>query len=109
MTMDVLAGLFLLASLATVIVVTLNPRHRVLSSLTSQRDALHAAEQALHMLQTTRQLPQTDLIIIPTGHRLGDYEWCQITASRNGRRVSLVGLAPAGLVPASTRSAGAAP
>jgi hypothetical protein len=109
MTMDALAGLFLLASLATLLVVAVNLRYRAASSLASQRDALHAAQHALQTLQTSRQLPQRDLIVIPTGHRLGEYEWYQITSTTNGRSVSLLGLAPAGLVPATTQPAGDAP
>jgi len=109
MTMDALAGLFLLASLATLLVVALNLRHRAARELASQRDALHAAQHALQTLQTSRQLPHDGVIVIPSGHRLGERQWYQVAATKNGRSVSLFGLAPAGLVPLTTRPAGDPP
>ncbi len=99
MTFDAIAGLFLLAALATALAVGLNLRDKTTVRLISQRKANTVAQQALARLQAGGEASIADapgsVSVQYLGTRVGSHEWVEITAISDGRRGSIVGLAPA--------------
>ena len=98
MTLDVLAGIFLLAALATLLAVAINERSRSAGSLFRQRTALSAAQQALAALQQNTAPTGADADVVVsvrrTGRVVGSQEWVEVTAVCDRRSATLVGLAP---------------
>lgn len=94
---DVLLGLILLATLATVLALSLNMRSRSAIRLAHQRAALQTAQQVLAALGSDGQAPAVDpgmtVQISRSGTRSGDFEWVEVTVVHEGRRAALVGLA----------------
>jgi hypothetical protein len=99
MTLDAMAGLFLLASLATALAVAGNMRAKTALRLSDQRKANAAAQEALANLQSGGAAKVADesakASVRYTGPRLGKSEWVEVTVEREGRHASLTGLAPA--------------
>ena len=98
MTLDALAGLFLLGVMATLLAVASHARVRGADSLAQQRTALSAAQQALAALRDGDDLVKSnDVTVVSiqrTGRMLGGQEWVQVTATCQRRSATLVGLAP---------------
>lgn len=97
--LDVMAGLFLLAVMATLLAVTINTSSRSAARLRDQREAHQIAQQVLMRLQTRSDLPaeseQTRIEVVRSGHRVGSMEWIDVAVIHHGRRAELTGLAPA--------------
>jgi hypothetical protein len=94
MTMDALAGLFLLAALATALAVAAHSRQRAAENLATQRSALAATQRVIAQLQTGQ--PEQDRVsIVHTGRRLGSGEWVEVSVEVDGRRVPLLAVTPA--------------
>jgi hypothetical protein len=91
MTMDALAGLFLLAALATALVVASRAQQRAAASLTAQRRALAATQRAIEQLQAARRIGD-GVHVVNTNARVGSLEWAQVEAEVDGRRVDLMAL-----------------
>ena len=98
MTFDALAGLFLLAAIATALAVSANLRQKSAVQLTHQRQANAAAQEALGNLQTTGKPQISDssieVSVEYTGQRVGKSEWVEVSTACEGRHASIVGLAP---------------
>jgi hypothetical protein len=109
LTLDVLAGIFLLMALAITLAVSANLRQRSAQRLAEQRQALAVAQEVLVNLRSSGQSSTSDtaaqVSVERTGRRLADLEWVQVTVIREGRRASLLGLARA----PATRPAGGSP
>jgi Tfp pilus assembly protein PilX len=93
MTMDALAGLFLLAALATALVVAAHAQQRAAHNLADQRRALAAAQSAIQNLSVNAPIDDKQASVSRTGLRVGEKEWVEVTGICNGRRVSLTFLA----------------
>jgi hypothetical protein len=95
MTLDALAGLFLLAALATALVVASRAQQRAAANLSAQRRALAATQRAIDQLQAAQ--PAGDGVhIANTGTRVGSLEWVEVGVDIDGHRVQLTALVPAG-------------
>src|SRR5262245_44727153 len=98
MTFDALAGIFLLAALATALAVAGNMRAKTAMQLANQRKANAAAQEALSNLQAGSEAKLSDVTAKVTlrysGKRVGNLEWVEVTVVREGRYASIMGLAP---------------
>lgn len=99
MTADALAGVFLLAALTTLLATCVNARQQKSRQFAEQRRALSAAQEVLVNLQTRGQPtcsdPAAKIEIVRSGTRLADCEWVEVSVTRESRRATLSGLAPA--------------
>ena len=99
MTTDALAGLILLATLATLLAVAVAMRHKSAQHLSDQRRANNAAQEALANLQAGRDAKVADefaqVSVDRSGKTVGRREWVEVKVVREGRHASIVGLAPA--------------
>jgi hypothetical protein len=95
MTMDALAGLFLLAALATALAVAAHSRQRAAENLATQRSALAATQRVIAQLQIGQQPAEGRVSIVHTGTRLGSGEWVEVSVDVDGRRVPLLAVTPA--------------
>lgn len=94
---DVIVGMFILALLTTVLLVSLNLRSKSMRKLESQRAALEQAERVLAGLQSggvPSELQGSQLAVRRTGKRVGTMEWVEVSISREGRTAAITGLAP---------------
>jgi hypothetical protein len=83
--MDGIASLFLLSMLVAVLAKTVNDRCRAVARLADTRDASRFAEAALLDLQQGRSVERGVAV------RSLDDGWVQVSASVNGRTVTLTG------------------
>jgi type II secretory pathway pseudopilin PulG len=98
LAMEVLVALLLLLALAIVLAVSAGMRLRTAQRLADQRLALAAAEEVLSNLRSGGSPTSADasarVSISRSGKPLASMEWIQVTVLREGRRATLVGLAP---------------
>jgi hypothetical protein len=99
MMADAIAGLTLLATLATLLAVAVTLRAKTATHLVDQRQANNLAQEALANLQSTGDAKMPDdsaeVSVDRTGKRIGDREWVEVKVIHNGRHASIAGLAPA--------------
>ena len=99
MMADAIAGLTLLATLATLLAVAVTMRQKSATHLVDQRQANNLAQEALANLQTTGNANVSDgsveISVDRTAKRVGDREWVEVNVVHHGRHASIVGLAPA--------------
>jgi type II secretory pathway pseudopilin PulG len=98
MMADAIAGLVLLGTLATLLAVAAGMRQKSAQRLSVQRHAQVLAQEALANLQATGTPKVSDdlahVSVERTGKFVADREWVEVTVTSDGRRSSIVGLAP---------------
>ena len=100
MTLDVLAGIFLLAALITLLAGAAKMRHSSARQFAAQRDALNVAQATLERLQTREPIvADGNTSIVATKQYVAGREWVEVTVIRDGRRASIIGLVPRGEEP----------
>jgi len=103
MAVDVLAGIFLLAAMATALVVAAHVQASSAQAFSDQRKANAIAQEALLNLQTSGKATSSEqaatVSVQHTGERAGDGEWVEVRVVWQNRHASIVGLAPAGGAP----------
>jgi hypothetical protein len=92
--LDVIAGIALLAALSTVLVVAANSVTLNAGHLAEQRAASNEVQSAMAKLQSGEKLDDPNITIRHIGPRVGNREWIEVNATRDGHHASLIGLAP---------------
>jgi hypothetical protein len=92
LTIDAVAGLILLTTLAVVLATAIGQRVRAANRLADSRTASRLAEAALFDLQQNRPPPAGVGVrhLLP-GREDDVLQWVQVTATVNGRTVALTG------------------
>jgi hypothetical protein len=100
LTADVLVGIFLLAAMATALIVAAHVQAKSASSFADQRKANAIAQEVMLNLQTTGAATTSDqaakVSVDRTGKRVGDQEWVEVRVQFNTRHASIVGLSRSG-------------
>jgi hypothetical protein len=95
--------MFLLAGMATALLVAANLRQRSAQQFGDQRMTNAIAQEALINLQTTGKATTRDesakISVDRSGKRLGDAEWVEVRIVRGGRHASITGLVRNGGAP----------
>jgi hypothetical protein len=105
---DVLAGLFLLAALASAMAVAMHVRQLAAQKFGDQRQAIEIARETIadlqshHPIPTESQYPGVKISVAPTTQSSDHLSWRKVTVELNGRQATLEGIA-------DTESAGAKP
>ena len=98
MMTDAIAGLLLLATLATLLAVAGGIHQKGGQRLLDQRIANNEAQDALAKLQRGGEAKISDesaqISVERTGKLVGGREWVEVKVIREGRHASIVGLAP---------------
>jgi type II secretory pathway pseudopilin PulG len=105
MIADAVAGIALLAVLATSIVIAVRSQQRGAERLSDSRGATWVAERALAEMQAGRAVSMAasdvrveplDAESVPQG-----FAWVRVRGERNGRSAEVIGLVPKATVPAA--------
>ena len=102
---DSVVGFLLIGVLGLVLVVGVTTAAKAHRRLADSAAATVAAEQAMALLRDRQPVPQTlnDVAVqvqaAEGGQAVVGHRWVEITATRNGRTATLVGLAPEGAMP----------
>jgi len=94
-TFDMLAGIFLLVAMASVLAASTGLRARNAQHLADQRAAMAVAQRTLSEGNPPAG-SSARITVDHTGKRISDREWINVSVILNGRHASLSGLAPAG-------------
>jgi hypothetical protein len=96
----VLAGIFLIAAMATALIVAAHVQAKSESAFADQRKANAIVQEALLNLQTmgkaTTAEPEAKVSVFNTGTRVDDREWVEVRVEFKTRHASIVGLANSG-------------
>jgi hypothetical protein len=99
---DAVAGLAVLAVLATTIVIAVRSQRMASERLSDSRGATWAAERALVAMQSGRPAAGEDVRVdsVPAESAPEGFAWVRVHAERRGRSAELIGLVPTSSVPA---------
>lgn len=95
---DVLAGLFLLAALASALAVAAHVRQLAAVKFGDQRQAIEIARESLadlqshHPIPTQSQYPGVKISVAPTTQSTDHLSWSKVTVEFNGQRATLEGI-----------------
>ena len=96
LTADVLAGIFLLAAMATALIVAAHVQAKSENSFADQRKANAIAQEVLLNLQTTGKPTTAEaaakVTVEHTKKVIGDGEWIEVRVEYQNRHASIVGL-----------------
>jgi len=110
MLMDVIGGLILVATLATVLAIAMNRQNRAQQKLADSRAAVRIAERVLADLQTSGKTAADDDDTRITIHRAEGaadargLAWAEVRVAFRDQQASLVGLVPRQSLPAEGRA-----